>query len=472
MTRTITTMNAHLLAVILSTALLGLGCGAGGRDGEGLLGGDGGVFGDGGLFGDDVEPYDEPQITVISSSTISPDGTVVIKALVDEEETPLVNWVVRFTMQCESGPCPTNNHIERGEFGEGGPREISFRRTFAGSPEVTFGAVDIEVSYLVKPNDERQARIQHSYNIAKDPLRNQPDTVVIDSSDDFEDLPLDADGTLEGDVLIDGVVGLEDLTGLTGVRHITGSLIIRSNPDLTSLDGMQALVSIGGRFEISHNWNLEALGSFDKLESIGEALEIRGVQAAREMPNLPVLERCGSVRLVETSALQTVYGFPALQQTRGFDMIDNVALERISLQSNNLPNIDYFFLERNRALLQLQLPSSLTRIDEIRVERNRALEDLGGFSGITGARLLTVDYNHSIPDLAGLEQIESVDLLHIEHNHELITLDGLDNLQKVEDEVVIKRNHKLPACEADAFASRLGSPTKEIERNNNEATCN
>jgi len=204
MTRTITMMNAHLFAVILSTALLGFGCGAGGRDGEGLLGGDGGVFGDGGLFGDDTEPYDEPQITVISSSTISPDGTVVIKALVDEEETPLVNWVVRFTMQCETGPCPTNNHIERGEFGEGEPREISFRRTFAGtgSPEVTFGAVDIEVSYLVKPNDERQARIQHSYNIAKDPLRNQPDTVVIDSSDDFEDLPLDADGTLEGDVLI------------------------------------------------------------------------------------------------------------------------------------------------------------------------------------------------------------------------------------------------------------------------------
>lgn len=459
-----TLMRALLATMFLWT----LGCGSGG--GGGLFGGDGegGILGGDGLFGNDADPYDEPQITLISSSMIAPDGTVVVKALVDEEETPLVNWVVRFNMQCSTGSCTTENHIERGEFGES--REISFRHTFG--PDVTLGNVDIEASYLVKPNDERQARIVHSYNVAREPLKNQPGVVVIASPEDFDELPLDADGRLEGDLLIQGVVGLEDLSGLSSLRHVEGSLIIQSNPDLTSLVGMQNLISVGGRLEISHNWNLSALGSFDRLELIGDALEIRGVQPAREMPNLPVLEQCGSVRLVETSAMETLFGLPALERSRGIDLIDNVALERIDLQSNNLPSLDYFLVENNDALTRLDLPSSLTSIDEVRVERNRALESLQGFSNVSDVELLTIDYNHSVPDLSGFEQITEVELLHIEHNHELTTLDGLKNLSQVEDQVVIKRNHKLPECEADAFAARLGAAEREVERNNNEATCN
>jgi hypothetical protein len=359
------------------------------------------------------------------------------------------------------------NHIERGEFGD--TREISFRHTFG--PNVTLGKVDIEVSYLVKPNDERQARIQHSYNVARDALKNESGTTVIASPDDLQELPLDGEGRLEGDLLIQGVVGLKDLSGLSSLRHVEGDLLIRSNPDLTSLVGLEGLISVGGSLEVSHNWNLEALGSFDALELVGDALEIRGVQPAREMPNLPALEQCGSVRLVETSAMQTLYGFPALEQSRGFDLIDNVALQRIDLQSNNLSSLDYFLLENNDALTRLALPS-LETIDEVRVERNRALESLQGFSNVTAVELLTIDYNHSVQDLSGLGQITEVELLHIEHNHELSTLDGLDNLMQVDDQLVIKRNHKLPECEADAFAARLGAPEQEIERNNNEATCN
>ena len=197
---------------------------------------------------------------------------------------------------------------------------------------------------------------------------------------------------------------------------------------------------------------------------IEDALEIRGVQPAREMPNLPVLEQCGSVRLVETSAMETLFGLPALERSRGIDLIDNIALERIDLQSNNLPSLDYFLVENNDALTRLDLPSSLTSIDEVRVERNRALESLQGFSNVSDVELLTIDYNHSVPDLSGFEQITEVELLHIEHNHELTTLDGLKNLSQVEDQVVIKRNHKLPECEADAFAARLGAAEREVER--------
>src|SRR5690606_16971465 len=74
-----------------------------------------------------------------------------------------------------------------------------------------------------------------------------------------------------GDLYISTITDLSPLSNLTSVG---GSLYIYNNPNLTNLDGLSKLTSVGGGLDISNNSNLTNLDGLSKLTSVGGYLYI------------------------------------------------------------------------------------------------------------------------------------------------------------------------------------------------------
>ena len=69
--------------------------------------------------------------------------------------------------------------------------------------------------------------------------------------------------------LEEGTSDISDLSPFATITEITGNVVVRRNPDLPNLMGLNQLQSIGGSFVVSVNDALISLGGFPMLASIG-----------------------------------------------------------------------------------------------------------------------------------------------------------------------------------------------------------
>ena len=79
---------------------------------------------------------------------------------------------------------------------------------------------------------------------------------------------------IEGDVIIPYPNNVSSLQGLNAIIAIGGELLISDCNELTNLDGLNNLQSIGGAFSIISNDNLLSLSAIQNLRTIGGGLTI------------------------------------------------------------------------------------------------------------------------------------------------------------------------------------------------------
>ena len=105
-----------------------------------------------------------------------------------------------------------------------------------------------------------------------------------------------------GNLTIDpkeGKSDISDLSPFAAITEITGNVVVRRNPDLPNLMGLNQLQSIGGSFEVGGRYivgndSLTSLGDFSTLESIGGSFSVVGNSSLTSLGEFPMLASIGS----------------------------------------------------------------------------------------------------------------------------------------------------------------------------------
>ena len=117
----------------------------------------------------------------------------------------------------------------------------------------------------------------------------------------------------------EGESNISDLSPLTAITEITGNLVVRNNPDLPNLMGLNQLQSIGDGFLVFSNATLTSLGNFITLQSIGDFFSVSSNASLTSLENFSTLQSIGgSFRVSNNSALTSLGDFPTLQSIGGY----------------------------------------------------------------------------------------------------------------------------------------------------------
>jgi hypothetical protein len=236
---------------------------------------------------------------------------------------------------------------------------------------------------------------------------------------------------------------LTNLSGLNNVALIEGHLDIHGNPALTSLSGLVNVTSIEGNFRIFENPALTSLSGLLKLTSVVGDVWIW---------NNPVLSS-----IFEPSTLTSVggkldiYENPELISISGFSSIDGgvyIALNPALVNLFDLSTLTSvggtFAIISNESLTCLFDLSTLTSVGEgFTISNNPSLTRLSGLEVLTsiGGPLQIV--KNGLTSLSGLETLNTVGALNISDNTSLNSLSGLEALTFVMGDVIIWYNPSL-----------------------------
>jgi hypothetical protein len=279
---------------------------------------------------------------------------------------------------------------------------------------------------------------------------------------------------------------IENVNGLSTLVSIGGGLLIDGNTILTSLDGLDNLISVGSTgsapigtgedivsLQISNNSMLNDIESLSNVSSIGSFLEI---EDNASLPNLNGLEGIpainGNVFIRNNNSLLNLEGLNNITQVTGTGIIvlgvfidDNDMLSSLS-GLNNLTTINPggLSINNNNSLISLSGLSSLETINAggstnfglniisndnlisldgingnfttlsfnpLIIAGNNSLSSLSAFSELTNLTSITsirILDNDNLLSLEGLENITSTSNLSISGNDGLESLEGLNNL--------------------------------------------
>ena len=123
--------------------------------------------------------------------------------------------------------------------------------------------------------------------------------------------------------------GLESLVTIEE-NLVIGELILPdNNPFLTSLDGLNSLVTIGGEIQIGNNDTLSNLNGLNKLTSIGDDLSII------KNRNLINIEGLGSLTTIVPWHRITINNNKSVKSLKGLDNIDAQSIFKLTIAGND-----------------------------------------------------------------------------------------------------------------------------------------
>jgi hypothetical protein len=315
---------------------------------------------------------------------------------------------------------------------------------------------------------------------------------------------------LQGNVSISGnYISGSDITNLSGLDMVTfigGNLEISWNDSLINLTGLENLtvvgaIYIGGNSILSSLAGLEGLITVNGNLCLCESLGIEELFGNPSLANISGLNNLTSIGgdfwIVETDSLDCLTGVENLTTIGGdLRIINNSVLNSLA-GLNNLNSIGgslciqgryYGFWPGNDALTSLTGLENLTSIGGgLGVFNNSALTSLTGLEGLPSVNGDVYIYGNSVlSSLTGLEGLTSVSGdLHIGYqewylpgfllkigNPALINLSGLENLNSIGGNLFIRHNNALSTCEVQSICDYLAAPNGTVTINNNAPGCN
>lgn len=279
----------------------------------------------------------------------------------------------------------------------------------------------------------------------------EPDGVTITSEPELVDFAARGCEVLEGTLTIEAssLANFDALEPST-LRIITGSLVLRDNAALENIDGLSGIEQVNRSLVIENHVLLADIDGLSTLQSLGTESESNSLVIG------------GNDALVSIAPLELV----ALKGM-GVMVSGNPLLVTVSLQG--LVNSGYIIVAVNDALESLTLPNLETATSSFTIASNPKLASLS-------LPLLQTASNFAVTaapalvsfDLPNLESVEGS--LTFAENTLLESFGALAALTQV-DTLAISSNPKLPACEANALATRLGVSCS-CGGNDETAICN
>ncbi len=295
--------------------------------------------------------------------------------------------------------------------------------------------------------------------------------------------------TIDGDLRIFDEV--TDMSALSIIEVVTGSLIVESNASLATLNGLQNITSVGKGIHIQANSVLDNLNELSNISSaittlniidnnvlnnISSVLDLEVTMELR-LSDLPSLTNAisfsnitaltddpGSSPIIEGSVFLRNNGFLSISFPKltvidgGFEahgskltsisapLLETIGIDlELSSQSQTLTSIDFSSLTHigddliieETGLANLNGLSALETVtDKIEINVNRALTSLNALSSLTsisasGTGRLIIEDNTLLTNLDGLEAVNSLAVLRINYNDLLENIDALANLTEL-----------------------------------------
>lgn len=318
--------------------------------------------------------------------------------------------------------------------------------------------------------------------------------------------------SIDGNLRIDSNPNLSSLAGLENLHSVNGwMLVIRDNPALTDLSGLESLtkvseLQIGFVSDMSSDGNpvLKSLNGLQNIDSL-RSLRISGNHSLTDLSGLDNLVKIeNNLSIHNNDSLISLNGLNQLNSIlRDIYIASNDTLNSISALGNLEIVGEELVINYNRNLTSLHGLEGISSINgTLEVIGNHSLEDLTGLQNISsiGRSLRIGDYsvgNNSIINLEGLENLTSIGQLSISNNQSLTSISELSNLDMMAGQIIITSNNELASiegisniesnsidnlyifdntslstCEVLSVCNYLANPNGVIEISNNAPGCN
>lgn len=139
-------------------------------------------------------------------------------------------------------------------------------------------------------------------------------TIILSSQADVDNFPQNCT-IVNGDLIIEGA-DIVDLSPLTNIEEVTGSLVIRDNPMLTVIDGFGSLQIVRGDLAVISNDSLVELSGFQLLTLVEEVLEIFSNASLTKLNGFLELRSVGFLLIRFNASLTQINAFSSLITVR------------------------------------------------------------------------------------------------------------------------------------------------------------
>jgi hypothetical protein len=212
--------------------------------------------------------------------------------------------------------------------------------------------------------------------------------------------------TVEGDIVLDSVSGLENMLYFSNLHTIAGDLLIRGNNSLSSLEGMHRLKAVTGDLVIMDCDQLLQVGYIGFLNTVSGNLRIEGNENLFRiaMPGLDKVD--GDVYLGGQEYLTFQLDFSSLQKISGSLILAGTFLPDMTGFSH-IREIGHNLILDGNELIALAGLESLEFVEgRAEITDNPELVDLCGIRNLlsrgTGGLQVVIDgnaYNPSVQDI-------------------------------------------------------------------------
>jgi len=269
-----------------------------------------------------------------------------------------------------------------------------------------------------------------------------------------------------GNLRISGNDNLTSIVGLNNLVSVEDNVLIGwyegANPNLISLEGLNSLEYVGGFLQIDRNYILTSLSGLESISEVSGDLRI-GTDYGT------TLEETGNPMLVDISALSNLVSLGG-----GIEMSANELLPNLN-GLENLSTVAHIYLYQNNSLSNLSGLDNIITIDGGLQIEGLPLTNLSGLINLTsiGDFVWFID-NDWLTDFSELHNLTSIngELIFSECDS-LLSLSGLDSLDAGSIEnLSIFGNPFLSSCEVQSICDYLAAPGGVVNIYDNAPGCN
>nr|NQU89681.1 T9SS type A sorting domain-containing protein [Bacteroidota bacterium] len=261
---------------------------------------------------------------------------------------------------------------------------------------------------------------------------------------------------IEGDVIIEGNT-IWNLNGLSILTAVYGNLSIGDylgNPSLTDISGLSNLITVGGTLKIWRNSNLANLFAMQNVTFVGGDLIIYVNDGLFDLSGLDNLNAVGgTISIMFNAGLQNIVALSNVASMGGGDLLIRYNNSLTDLEGlENLTEVTgYVDFSGNGSMTSLQGLNNLTTIGSYLEVSHTALTSLAGLSNLTtiGGGLI-IEYNDLLYNLVGLDDIVAGSITDLK----------------------IVGNDNLTFCEIQSLCEYLSDPNGMVEIYGNAPGCN
>jgi hypothetical protein len=276
---------------------------------------------------------------------------------------------------------------------------------------------------------------------------------------------------VENGIEINDNPNLTSLSGLSSISSFEGYVDVINNPLLENLEGLGGLITSYNRVKIENNTGLTSLSGLN-IESIC-ALIIKENPSLTNLAGLESLQTVESLSIDGNNNLESLSGLENLTYSTEFISIRNNPSLTSLIGISNIDTNDGVQIINNPLLENLEGLEKLTVVFDVYIEDNENLISFLGLHNLTNLyQNLSIKNNNSLVNLTGLESLQYVeDYTNIEENDALENLSGLDSFVGGEF-LEIRNNPNLSECSIDSVCASIINDTSYITISNNAPGCN